>query len=199
MKTKFAAELKRLRTEQGLSQQQLADKLFVDRSSVAHWENGRRIPDALLLTRIANTLGIDVGLLLNAATDEEETKPKVLVIDDEKIILKGEMASLEKVLTDVSITGFSDPEDALAYIRTNNVSVVFTDIELKSTNGLDLCRRILDINPRINVIFITAYSDYSIDAWSTGASGFIVKPITEDAIRKQLALLRFPIPRLSLS
>ncbi len=199
MKTKFAAELKRLRTEQGLSQQQLADKLFVDRSSVAHWENGRRIPDALLLTRIANTLGIDVGLLLNAATDEEETKPKVLVIDDEKIILKGEMASLEKVLTDVSITGFSDPEDALAYIRTNNVSVVFTDIELKSTNGLDLCRRILDINPRINVIFITAYSDYSIDAWSTGASGFIVKPITEDAIRKQLALLRFPVPRLSLS
>ncbi len=199
MKTKFAAELKRLRTEQGLSQQQLADKLFVDRSSVAHWENGRRIPDALLLTRIANTLGIDVGLLLNAATDEEETKPKVLVIDDEKIILKGEMASLEKVLTDVSITGFSDPEDALAYIRTNNVSVVFTDIELKSTNGLDLCRRILDINPRINVIFITAYSDYSIDAWSTGASGFIVKPITEDAIRKQLALLRFPVPRLSRS
>lgn len=196
MSKSFADTLKQIRTEQGLSQQQLADKLFVDRSSIANWESGRRVPNALLITRIAETLGVDIGMLMTSVNEEEEAKPRVIVLDDEKIILRGEMITLEKVMPNASITGFSNPDDAITYAKSNNIRIIFSDIEMGAVNGIELSKEFLKINPRTNIIFLTAYADYSIDAWSTGASGFMVKPITEESLRKQLEHLRYPVNRL---
>lgn len=196
MSKSFAETLKLIRTEQGLSQQQLADKLFVDRSSIANWESGRRVPNALLITRIAETLGVEIGMLMTSVNEEEEAKPRVIVLDDEKIILRGEMITLEKVMPNASITGFSNPDDAITYAKSNNIRIIFSDIEMGAVNGIELSKEFLKINPRTNIIFLTAYADYSIDAWSTGASGFMVKPITEESLRKQLEHLRYPVNRL---
>ena len=196
MSKSFAETLKLIRTEQGLSQQQLADKLFVDRSSIANWESGRRIPNALLITRIAETLGVDIGTLMTSVNDEQEARPRVIVLDDEKIILRGEMATLEKVMPNALITGFTNTDDAITYAKSNNIRIIFSDIEMGDVNGIELSKEFLKINPRTNIIFLTAYADYSIDAWSTGASGFMVKPITEESLRKQLEHLRYPVSRL---
>ena len=196
MSKSFADTLKQIRTEHGLSQQQLADKLFVDRSSIANWESGRRVPNALLITRIAETLGVDIGMLMTSVNEEEKAKPRVIVLDDEKIILRGEMITLEKVMPNASITGFSNPDDAITYAKSNNIRIIFSDIEMGAVNGIELSKEFLKINPRTNIIFLTAYADYSIDAWSTGASGFMVKPITEESLRKQLEHLRYPVNRL---
>lgn len=196
MSRSFADTLKLYRTEQGLSQQQLADKLFVDRSSIANWESGRRVPNALLITRIAETLGIDIGTLMTSVNEEEEAKPKVIVLDDEKIILRGEMATLEKAMPNALISGFTNPDDAITYAKSNNIRIIFSDIEMGTVNGIELSKEFLKINPRTNIIFLTAYADYSMDAWTTGASGFMVKPITEESLRKQLEHLRYPVNRL---
>lgn len=196
MSKSFADTLKLIRTEQGLSQQQLADKLFVDRSSIANWESGRRIPNALLITRIAETLGVDIGTLMTSVNEEEEARPRVIVLDDEKIILRGEMVTLEKVMPNALITGFTNTDDAITYAKSNNIRIFFSDIEMGDVNGIELSKEFLKINPRTNIIFLTAYADYSIDAWSTGASGFMVKPITEESLRKQLEHLRYPVSRL---
>ena len=61
-------------------------------------------------------------------------------------------------------------------------------------NGLDLCRALLDINSHTNVVFLTVYGDYSLAAWSTGASGFMLKPITREGVLAQLKNLRYPFP-----
>lgn len=196
MSKSFADTLKLIRTEQGLSQQQLADKLFVDRSSIANWESGRRIPNALLITRIAETLGVDIGTLMTSVNDEQEARPRVIVLDDEKIILRGEMATLEKVMPNALISGFTNTDDAITYAKSNNIRIIFSDIEMGDVNGIELSKEFLKINPRTNIIFLTAYADYSIDAWSTGASGFMVKPITEESLRKQLEHLRYPVIKL---
>lgn len=196
MSKSFADTLKLIRTEQGLSQQQLADKLFVDRSSIANWESGRRIPNALLITRIAETLGVDIGTLMTSVNDEQEARPRVIVLDDEKIILRGEMATLEKVMPNALISGFTNTDDAITYAKSNNIRIIFSDIEMGDVNGIELSKEFLKINPRTNIIFLTAYADYSIDAWSTGASGFMVKPITKESLRKQLEHLRYPVSRL---
>lgn len=196
MSKSFADTLKLIRTEQGLSQQQLADKLFVDRSSIANWESGRRIPNALLITRIAETLGVDIGTLMTSVNDEQEARPRVIVLDDEKIILRGEMATLEKVMPNALISGFTNTDDAITYAKSNNIRIVFSDIEMGDVNGIELSKEFLKINPRTNIIFLTAYADYSIDTWSTGASGFMVKPITEESLRKQLEHLRYPVSKL---
>lgn len=196
MSKSFADTLKKIRTEQGLSQQQLADKLFVDRSSVANWESGRRVPNALLITRIAETLGVEIGTLMTSVNEEQEARPRVIVLDDEKIILRGEMATLEKVMPNALISGFTNTDDAITYAKSNNIRIIFSDIEMGDVNGIELSKEFLKINPRTNIIFLTAYADYSMDAWTTGASGFMVKPITEESLRKQLEHLRYPVNRL---
>lgn len=196
MNRSFADTLKQIRTEQGLSQQQLADKLFVDRSSVANWESGRRVPNALLITRIAETLGVEIGTLMTSVNEEQEARPRVIVLDDEKIILRGEMATLEKAMPNALISGFTNPDDAITYAKSNNIRIIFSDIEMGNTNGIELSKKFLEINPHTNIIFLTAYADYSMDAWTTGASGFMVKPITEESLRKQLEHLRYPVNRL---
>ena len=45
----------------------------------------------------------------------------------------------------------------------------------------------------MNVIFLTAYPEYSFDAWDTGACGFLLKPVTEKELRNQIGKLRFPV------
>ena len=88
MATRFSKTLKMLRTERGISQIQLAEQLFVDRSTISRWESGNRIPDNMIIARLAKLLDVDINFLLNAAAESDET-PKVIMVDDTKIILKG--------------------------------------------------------------------------------------------------------------
>jgi transcriptional regulator with XRE-family HTH domain len=190
----FADSLKSLRTARGISQQQLATKLFVDRSTIARWESGDRVPDLAIVPRIAESLDVDTATLLNAVQADEA--PKIIVVDDERIVLSGAIALLEETIPKAAITGFTRPSDALAYAQSHQVALAFLDIELGRSSGLDLCRELLDCSPRTNVVFLTAYREYSFNAWETGACGFLLKPITGDAVRRQLERLRYPVPGL---
>lgn len=192
MSKTFANTLKQLRTERNLSQQQMAELLYVDRSTIAKWENGTRMPDTLLLSRIAECLDIDMQVLL-ANVELAEEIPNVIMVDDEKIILSGGLPILESVMPNASITGFTKPSDAIKYANSNRIALAFLDIEMGKISGFDLCRELLEINPRTNVIFLTAYMDYSLRAWDTGASGFVLKPLSAEDVRKQLDKLRYPI------
>lgn len=193
----FAEMLHKLRTDKGLSQQRLADLLFVDRSTVASWETGRRVPDAVTMRKVADSLGIDVSILLN--TDEVSgNKPVVMMVDNERIILRGGKPILEQAIPNAEIVCFTKPSDAIEYAKTHKVPVAFLDIEMGRMSGLDLCRELLAINPRTNVIFLTAYTTYSLDAWETGASGFLMKPLTVEDVKKQISKLRYPVPALIL-
>ena len=187
----FAETLKKLRTEKGLSQRELAEQVFVTRPAVNRWENGSRLPDAAMLSRLSRCLDVDVNILLSATMESDEA-PNVIMVDDRKIILTGSLSVLEAVMPSATVTGFTRPSEAVEYARANRVALAFLDIEMGKTSGLDLCRTLLEINPRTNVVYLTAYSDYAMDAWSTGASGFMLKPITPEGIRAQLGSLRYP-------
>ena len=193
MKQYFPDTLKKLRMEKGLSQQALADKMYVTRSTVARWENGYRLPDAVMLSRLAEVLGADFNMLLNSAAQSDE-RPNVIMVDDVKPIVLGALPVLEEVMPNAAVTGFTRASDAIEYAKANRVSLAFLDIELGSTSGLELCRELLEIHPRTNVVYLTAYKDYALDAWSTGACGFMVKPLTSDGVREQLTKLRYPFP-----
>ena len=188
----FGEVLKQLRMEKGLSQQQLADRLYVDRSSVTRWESGSRLPDAFMITKISECLGTEASILLNMTASVAE-KANVILVDDEKIILSGSLPIIEEVFPNAAVSGFSKPSEVISYAKKNRIDLAFLDIETGSINGLDLCRKLLEINSRTNVVFLTAYPDYSLEAWSTGACGFLVKPITAEAIRAQIPFLKNPV------
>lgn len=191
MNTPFAETLRKLRKKKGLSQIQLGNRMFVNNSTVARWENGSRLPDAAMIIRLAKVLEVDVGTLLSTATESEES-PNVIMVEDNKAILCDSLSVLEEVIPSATITGFIWPQEAIEYAKTNRIALAILDIELGTASGLDLCRTIHEINPRTNVVYLTAYPDYSLDAWNTDACGFMVKPLTADNIRKQLNKLRYP-------
>ena len=191
MNQTFPKTLKQLRTKKGLSQQMLADQMFVTRPTIARWESGARLPDAMMIKRLAEILGVNVDFLLSAAAQSDEC-PNVIMVDDRKVVLAGGLPVLEEALPNATITGFTNANEAIEYAKRNNISLAFLDIEIRNMSGFDLCKMLLEINPRTNIIFLTAYSDYSLDAWGTGASGFMLKPITVTGVKEQLKNLRYP-------
>lgn len=192
MNSIFADNLRKLREERGLSQKQLGSKMFVGQSTVARWENGTRLPDAAMMLHLAGCLGVDVDTLLQLAAQSDDS-PCVILVDDSKVILSDGVAVLEEVLPTATITGFIWPQEAVDYAKTNRVALAILDIELGTASGLDLCRTLLEINPRTNIVFLTSYPDYALDAWNTEASGFMVKPLTPESVKEQLKKLRYPI------
>lgn len=192
MSLEFSEILKQLRTEKRISQKKLAELLYIDRSTVASWETGRRTPDTVMLTKIAACLDTDVRVLIGTAAKASRV-PNVMLVDDEKIILTGSRSALEKAMPNATVQCFLKPSAALAYARENHVDLAFVDIEMGSVSGLDLCRTLLEINPSMNVVFLTAHTEYSFPAWNTGACGFLTKPLTAQKIQEQLTHLRFPL------
>ena len=191
MNTLFARTLRTLRENRGLSQKQLGQKMFVNHSTVARWENASRLPDANMICRLANCLGVDVNELFRLAAQSEEN-PNVIIVDDSKVILSDCLAVLGEVMPNATITGFIWPVEAIEYAKKNRVALAVLDIELGTSSGLDLCGTLLEINPRTNIVFLTAYADYSLDAWKTKASGFMLKPLTAEDVKEQLQKLRYP-------
>ena len=193
MNTLFADALRKLRTKKGLTQIQLASLMFVNKATISKWESGARLPDAAMIARLARVLGVDVGALLSASAECDESL-NIIMVDDNKAILSYYLLIMEEVVPNAMIAGFNWPREAIEYAKANRVDLAILDIELGTASGIDLCRRLLEINPCTRVVYLTAYPDYSLDAWDTDASGFMVKPLTPEGVRRQLKRLRIPLP-----
>ena len=187
----FADTLKKLRTEKRLSQNEIAKRMYVTPTTVSRWESGHRLPDAAMITRLSDVLGVDVNILISAAAQSDES-PIVIMVDDNKVFLNDGMPIIEEVIPNAAVIGFTKPSEAVEYAKANRIALAFLDIEMIDVSGLDVCRKLLEINQRTNVVYLTAYRDYSFDAWDTGACGFMLKPITPEGIKKQLEKLRYP-------
>ena len=190
----FAENLRCLREKKGLSQKQLGAKMYVSHSTIARWENGTRLPDAAMILRLSKILGTDANMLMQLAAQSAET-PNIIMVDDNSVILSDGLGVVEEVMPDANITGFIWPQEAIDYAKANRVDLAILDIEMGNSSGLELCRTLLEINPTTNVVFLTAYADYSLDAWKTEASGFILKPLTPEGVKEQLNKLRYPFSR----
>ena len=70
----FSENLKALRKQKGMTQEELASRLHVVRQTVSKWEQGRSVPDADLLVRLAEVLETTVAVLLGSPVEEPEDK-----------------------------------------------------------------------------------------------------------------------------
>lgn len=193
----FGKRLSELRAQRNLTASQLAERMFVSKSTVSRWENGTRQPDLGTLSRLAACLSVPYGVLLDALSEPGEP-PTVLLFEHERLSLQDSLDELSAVLPEASIFGFTGAAEALLFARSNWVDLAFLGIEQGEQSGFKLCEELCELNPRLNVIFLSSYPGYAQDAWSTEASGFLLKPLRRDALLVQLRRLRYPIPGLVL-
>lgn len=115
----------------------------------------------------------------------------ILAVDDEPIMLWSLKNSLEKVFnnSDDTVAGFDEIDDAMAYIDSledERLDYAFLDMKLRGADGIDFAALIKKKKPRVRIVFCTAYSDRALDAFRVNAIGYLLKPITEEKIRKLL-------------
>ena len=189
MNKNFSYTIKELRENKKLSQNKLAELLDVDRSAVAHWESGDRIPGTKLLMKLAEVLDVDVNVLINDSLDKP-ADDLVIIVDDEAIALQGARKVVSETLPGAQIFTFKRCSEAIEFAKSRKVTLALLDIEIGQASGIDLSQKIHDINPATSIIFLTAYPDYALDAWATYAGGFLVKPLKKEELLHQLETLR---------
>ena len=119
---------------------------------------------------------------------------KVLLLDDEELQLIRLEKETGKVLPkDSQIFSYSNPLEALKEIKDIKLDIAFLDIEMPGINGIDFAKKLKKINPNINIIFVTAYNDYALEAYKLHASGYLSKPVNAEKIKEELEALRYPI------
>ena len=119
---------------------------------------------------------------------------RIIAVDDERLALENITTLLKKIKPESEIVGFLKPQDAFEYLAGNKADVAFLDIEMGKLNGIALAKKCKDLCPKINIIFVTGYNQYALDALKIHASGYLMKPIRANDIYSELENLRHPLP-----
>ena len=118
---------------------------------------------------------------------------RVLCLDDEELALQMIVTCVKEAKPDADVEGFDDQDELLEEAKKNGCDVVFLDIHMPGMNGVEVAKRLKEINRKMNIIFVTGFSDYKGDAMDMKASGYIMKPVTKEKIEEELENLRYPI------
>lgn len=112
-------------------------------------------------------------------------KLNTIIIDDEDDAVKLLTLELGKMQDRIRLqASFTNPEDALQYIKTKTPDLVFLDIEMPHLNGFELLNNLHEIN--FSVVFITAYDKFAIKAFRYQALDYITKPIDADLLKEAI-------------
>lgn len=116
-----------------------------------------------------------------------------MIVDDEPYICEDLAYELEKLLPEDSrLLTANNATEALEIAEKHPIYVAFLDVDMPGMNGLELAKVIEEKELARNIVFVTGYPDYSLDAWNTQASGFLVKPVHPQKLEMCLNRLRCP-------
>lgn len=119
----------------------------------------------------------------------------ILIADDEEYAREELLEVLERTIPEVKFNTFfaEDHDSALKVISENSVDIAFLDIQMPGKNGLALAENIKKASPKTNIVMVTAYSQYALDALKLFVSGYLIKPVMDKDLKDVLDNLRNPI------
>ncbi len=114
---------------------------------------------------------------------------KAIVIDDEPLALESMARMLERTGVEVAAS-FQNPLDALNSEWWSGVEAAFVDIDMPGMNGLELAARLQTHYPRLDIVFVTAYDQYAVQAFEIAAADYLLKPLRLGRLETTLERLR---------
>lgn len=107
----------------------------------------------------------------------------VFIVDDEPLAVESLKLNISKAIDgDVRIETFTNPKNVSEQAQLLHPDMVFLDIEMPGTNGMDLAADIKLHIPGVIIIFVTAYSEYAFKAWELRVDGYLLKPASVEDI-----------------
>lgn len=112
-----------------------------------------------------------------------ENPQKIMVIDDEPIVVKRLKPALEKSGHEVEV--FVNAAEALKRFDESAFDIVVTDVRMDEVDGIEVLKHVTDRSPRTKVIIITGYATIEMarEALAKGAFDFIAKPFKPNDLR----------------
>jgi two-component system LytT family response regulator len=115
---------------------------------------------------------------------------RAIIVDDEELSVK----RLKKILSESGeieiCQTFLNPLEAYEFVKANSIQLAFLDISMPEINGLRLSSMLLDLDASIDVVFVTAYDDYAVQAFDMSALDYLMKPVTAQRMSKTLDKIR---------
>ena len=111
---------------------------------------------------------------------------KAIAVDDEIYMLETLQEAVNASPDIDSVEAFSTCSAALAYAAENPVDIAFLDINMRGIGGLALAEKLMDVRPRCRIIFCTGYQEYAVSAFQLHVSGYLMKPITAEAVQREI-------------
>jgi DNA-binding LytR/AlgR family response regulator len=104
-----------------------------------------------------------------------------IIVDDEPLAREAIQLLVEKTKGLRLLAAFNNASAAAEALGYNNVDLVFLDIQMPGTNGIDFAKT---IPAQTLVIFTTAYAEYALDSYEVEAIDYLVKPVRLDRFQK---------------
>jgi len=117
-----------------------------------------------------------------------ETKPTILIVDDDNVSLSLLCKLVEKL--EYKVISAHDGKQAQEILQAQPVDLVIADYDMPEMDGLELLRHVKEAYPRMPFILVTAYSNVKVirEAWANGAFDFFQKPVFVDRLNQTVRL-----------
>src|SRR6185312_4954438 len=105
--------------------------------------------------------------------------PRAVVAEDEELLRTELLSLLGAAWPELEVVAAcEDGGAALEAIAAHKPDVAFLDIRMPGLTGLEVAGASVDASPATQIVFVTAYNQYAVDAFERGAIDYLMKPIT---------------------
>lgn len=111
---------------------------------------------------------------------------RIICVDSQRQTLdfyRGALGNIEDI---ESLEMFDSPKAALNWAAEHETDVVIMDTELSGMNGIELAQRLRAYHAGIRIIYVTAQTQYALDAFRVDAIGYVLKPCSTEALLHEL-------------
>ena len=117
---------------------------------------------------------------------------RILLIDEDQTILDELKKNVRSALPAADVAAFSSTLDALHDAEESRADAVFCEVQMPELNGLSLSKAIKKLNPKVNIILMSATGEYKDEAIFLHVSGYMAKPFSAESVKAQLNNLLYP-------
>ncbi len=122
---------------------------------------------------------------------------RAICVDDDRPVLEETAALCGSLGQITEVTAFSRPEEAMAWLETHPVELALLDIHMPGIDGFAVAEKVKQKNPGAAVVFVTAFPEHAVRAFRVRAAGYLLKPVSREALAEEAAYacsLRPPAP-----
>src|SRR5690625_1335298 len=107
----------------------------------------------------------------------------VMIVVDRQDITEQLIEQLETFDNINIIATYTNPYESIKEIKSKKPDIVFMNIKMSNINGLAIAKYMKEINPNMNVVFVTTYTEYAVQAFEINVLDYIVYPVEKERLQ----------------